>query len=418
MSSENGIAPDVATLRRLRTLSQFDDAQLESLSRSLTIEVAHKGDLLIPQGCTEDYSFYLLDGDIESRAADGKNRQIKSEPSADLEPIAQLRPSMFDVRAISMVKYLRIYRVQLTEFAQAMMQAVDEGVEIFEFDDSIGDNQLTLQLYEHISSGHLELPSLPDVAMKIQMAFESDTVEANSISRIIQSDPAITAKLIMVANSPLYRGQSATENVNAAVVRLGLESTRKLVLTYAVNDLFKAKSGGMKKRMRELWTHSRRVAAISRVLATLSKRFDPEQAQLAGLLHELGSVAILHYAQEHPELCDDDSKLDETLLSLHAFITGMLLRKWHFSDELVMVAEECDDWFRNHENEPDLCDLVLVAQMHSFIGTRYTGKVPPMTKLPALAKLGLGEIGPNESLKILDQSKDEIKEVEALLSGL
>ena len=109
----------------------------------------------------------------------------------------------------------------------------------------------------------------------------------------------------MIANSALYRGQAQIETLQQAVVRLGLETTRKQVMTYAVKELFQSKTAAMKAHMQRLWKHSQHVACLCRLLANHLKGFDLEQAQLAGLIHDLGEVAILQYAQQNDELRDN-----------------------------------------------------------------------------------------------------------------
>jgi HD-like signal output (HDOD) protein len=157
---------------------------------------------------------------------------------------------------------------------------------------------------------------------------------------------------------------------------------------------------------------------LSRILAGKLGGFDPEQAQLAGLVHDLGEIAILQYAQEHSNLCDDEEKLLRVVRNLRPQITGMLLSKWSFGGEFVSVGEESEDWFRNPSNEPDLCDLVMIAQYHSFIGTAEIGQLPPISKLPAFSKLGLNELSLSQIMEFMNESKQEIEQIEALLGDI
>jgi HD-like signal output (HDOD) protein len=267
-------------------------------------------------------------------------------------------------------------------------------------------------------SGNLKLPSLPSVAHRIQQAFADESVDAELICAILHSDPAITAKLIMIANSAFYRGQAQIESLQQAVVRLGLETTRKWVMTYAVKELFQSKSPDMKLQMQKLWKHSQHVASLCRLMAGNLKGFDVEQAQLAGLIHDVGEVAILQYAQEDEDLVNNTELLMSAVKKLRAQITGMLLNQWNFGAEFVTVGEECEDWFRNPGNEPDLCDLVLIAQYHALIGTPELKDLPPVQALPAFAKLGMGELSIDQIVEFLNQSRAEIEAIEANLAAV
>ncbi len=177
-------------------------------------------------------------------------------------------------------------------------------------------NQLAMQLFQDIIADNISLPAMPDVAFKIQRAFADDNYNATTIRELIQSDPAPSAKILRSANSALYRGNVAIESLQQAIVRMGMDTVRKQVLVYAA--LFQAKTSAMKTRMHKLWAKCRRVAAFSRVLALRLPRFDAESAQIAGLLSDLGSVAILQYAQENSDLYDNEKALNLTLAALRA----------------------------------------------------------------------------------------------------
>lgn len=416
---EGNSHPAIKDLKRIRCLSQFNDEQLAKLDNKLLLENGAKGECLIELGCSEQYSFYLISGSLEASSHDGGLTRFDGSEEGELFPIAQLRPSMYRVVAAEPVQYVKIYSSQLTEFAQQLQNDEVEGeIDVIEIDQSDEENELTIQLFQDLISGNLSLPSLPNVAQRIQQAFAEDSVNAESICTIIQSDPAITAKLIMIANSALYRGQAQIESLQGAVVRLGLETTRKQVMTYAVKELFQSKTSNMKSRMQKLWKHSQHVACMCRLLANHLPGFDLEQAQLAGLIHDLGEVAILQYAQQNDELRDNPELLLHAVESLRPQITGMLLNQWNFGPEFVTVGEECEDWFRNPADEPDLCDLVLIAQYHAMIGTPEMKKLPPVPTLPAFAKLGMGDLDVKQIIEFLTRSRAEIQAIEAHLGAI
>jgi HD-like signal output (HDOD) protein len=414
---EGNSHPDINDLKRIRSLSQFDEDQLTSLSNKLQLQNAGKNSCLIELGCSENYSLYLISGALNATTQDENLTRFESSTDGELFPIAQIRPSMYQVVASEPVQYLKIYANQLTEFAQRLENNNAE-MGVIEIEQSDEENALTIQLFQDLISGNLALPSLPNVAQRIQQAFADDAVNAESICTIIQADPAITAKLIMIANSALYRGQAQIESLQQAVVRLGLETTRKQVMTYAVKELFQGKTSAMKAHMQKLWKHSQHVACLCRLMANHLKGFDVEQAQLAGLIHDLGEVAILQYAQENEDLIGRPEVLLKAVKKLRPQITGMLLNQWNFGPDFVTVGEECEDWFRNPADQPDLCDLVLIAQYHAFIGTSEMKRLPPVPTLPAFAKLGMGDLDIVQIIEFLKRSRTEIQAIEAHLGAI
>ena len=414
---EGGSHPQIADLKRIRSLSQFDDAQLTSLAGKLELQHASKNSCLIERGCSESFSLYLIAGTLNATSQDENVTRFESNPASELFPIAQIRPSMYQVVASEPITYLKIYASQLTEFAQRLDNSDDE-MDVIEIEQSDEENALTIQLFQDLVSGNLKLPSLPSVAHRIQQAFADDAVNAESICTIIQADPAITAKLIMISNSALYGGQASIESLQQAVVRLGLETTRKQIMTYAVKELFQGKTSAMKAHMQKLWKHSQHVACLCRLMANHLKGFDLEQAQLAGLIHDLGEVAILQYAQDNEELIGNSALLLKAVKKLRPQITGMLLNQWNFAPEFVTVGEECEDWFRNPADQPDLCDLVLIAQYHAYIGSDEMKGLPPVPTLPAFAKLGMGDLDVRQIIEFLKRSRNEIQAIEAHLGAI
>lgn len=409
--------PDIASLRRIRNLSRFNNNQLGELATRLELSYAMPRECLIERGCSDAFSLYLIDGALEAVARDGKITRHESSPDGELLPIAQIRPSMYQVVADGPARYVTIGAELMNKVARLQeVEAQDADMEVVELDQTEEVNALTVQLFQDLLSGNLKLPSLPNVAHRIQQAFADDSVNAEIIGKLIQADPAITAKLIMIANSALYRGQSPIESLQQAVVRLGLETTRKQVMTYAVKELFQGKNATVQRLMQKLWKHSQHVACMSRLLANHLQGFDLEQAQLAGLIHDLGGVAVLHYAQQDDALCANQGLLLEAVDRLRPQITGMLLNQWNFGPEFVTVGEECEDWFRNPADEPDLCDLVLIAQYHAFIGTPEQRRLPPILTLPAFAKLGMGDFDVQQIIEFLKRSRNEIEAIEAHLA--
>jgi len=413
----NASKPDLSTLKKIRSLELFSDDQLNGLAQSLTINVANSGDHIIAAGDTGSYSLYILSGDAIGRAVDGITKKIKTRDDGWLQPVAQLRPSLYDVDAINTVHYLEISNEKLSELSKAL-ESENPEMEIKFIDQGETANRLTTELFQDILSEKIRLPTLPDIIVKIQQEFAKENCDLDRIHELIQSDPVITAYLLKHANSPLYQGSSPVESLRQAIVRLGMKAVQNHVIIIAATRLFQEKSVGMKKRMRQLWKNSRRVAAFSRVLAAKSGIFDPDAAQLAGLLSDLGVIAILEYAQEHNDQYDDENALDQTVKALRPQINSLLLQNWNLGDELVTVGEESRTWFRNNSVSTDLCDLVLIARYHSYLGTEQADQLPLLSKMPAYCKLKLTDFGPQDSIEFMKESQDEVAAIEQMLGTI
>jgi HD-like signal output (HDOD) protein len=205
--------------------------------------------------------------------------------------------------------------------------------------------------------------------------------------------------------------------VQNAVVRLGLSTTRQLVIGFTLRDLFQSRDPLLKRLMEEAWQQSLDVAAISFVLARQLRLFDPEEAMLAGLVSNIGVLSVLNYAQGYPQLLQDEALLRQWIDRLKGDVGAMVLEHWQFPGEIVEVARGCEEWGRCPGTRADLCDLVLVATLHSFIGKRRRNAPPRMDQVPAYQKLALGRLTPEMTLQVLVEAREQIEQARALLAA-
>lgn len=94
---------------------------------------------------------------------------------------------------------------------------------------SLDIEDIKIQLLDELNSGKLVLPGLSDIALRVRKIISSDDADVASVAKVIQSDIPLTARLIQVANSPLYRGVVKVDTCHNAISRLGLDVTRDLV---------------------------------------------------------------------------------------------------------------------------------------------------------------------------------------------
>jgi HD-like signal output (HDOD) protein len=414
------IYPDPTILAELEPLNGLNSTQLDLLACTQQVHSVPQGSRLLELGDTRSFSLYLLKGKLSLRSTDNRITEIDEQSHQARSPIAQLIPRQYEVIALTSVDYLMLDN-QILEGLLSDQRDAFTATEIHaeETQHSLDEteNLLCTALLDDLQNDCLVLPSLPDVAVRIGQAMREETTNASKLARIIQTDPAITTKLIRVANSPFYAGVSKVDSCSAAIVRLGSTTTHKLVLTLALRELFNSSSPELKQRMRELWEHSVKVSAVCFVLAKITGQFNPEHALLAGLLHDIGIVAILNYAAHFPEIANDAEKLSRVIHDMRGKIGGQILKEWDFMEDLVIVAEEAENWLRDDNQEPDYADLVIIAQLHSFIGTPQMSGLPTLDQVPALKKMGIRELTPKMSIKILDKAEEKIARAESLLKA-
>ncbi len=136
------------------------------------------------------------------------------------------------------------------------------------------------------------LPILPHVATQLLNIPDSPTVSPKDYERLIIQDTAMTAKVLRTANSPLFGGGGRITTLQRAMALLGFDTVRSICIMVSLQSSSATKALGVHFSTAAFWQHSITVACISKVIATVKHYPKPEEAFLAGLLHDIGKLAI------------------------------------------------------------------------------------------------------------------------------
>ncbi|MBK1722781.1 HDOD domain-containing protein [Thiocystis violacea] len=272
------------------------------------------------------------------------------------------------------------------------------------------------KLCQACKKDNLSLPTLPKVAKAIQDAMKDPDITSAKLARIVQMDMAVTGGLIRLANSVMYRAAQPIPDVRNAIIRLGMEVTRSAVVSMAMQQLFRSKNPLMKHRMKAAWNRSVHVSALSYVLARHCKGFNPEQAMLAGLVHDVGVIPILDYVSRAQIEVEED-ELEAAIIKLHIMVGELVVDYWGLGPEIVRVVRESGNWHRDGEDEPDYADIVLLARLYRLNQNESRGPLPRYDEVPAFSKLGLGHQDAGESVDVIAEAGEELSAVMAMLKG-
>ncbi|WP_434135951.1 HDOD domain-containing protein [Pseudomonas luteola] len=268
--------------------------------------------------------------------------------------------------------------------------------------------QVAQELNEAIENDQLVLPTLPEVALRVREAAEDPDVTSADMGKLIGNDTALTARIIKVVNSPLLRISNEITDLHTAINRLGINYTCNLAIGLAMEQMFQATTDAVDHKMREVWAKSTEIAGISYVLCKHFTRLSPDQAALAGLVHQIGVLPILTYAEEHRSLLANSLTLDRVIEEIHPKIGKRILKAWDFQESIVNVPQDYLDFERNTP-KVDYADIVQVAYLQSLSGTEHPLTKMDWTPIASFRKLGLDpstDIKADEDLgEALEQSK-------------
>lgn len=243
-------------------------------------------------------------------------------------------------------------------------------------------------LVKAIDNDDLVLPTLPEVALKIRQAAEDPDISISHLSKVIGGDTALSARLIKVVNSPLLRATQEVTDLHTAITRLGTNYSCNLAIGLVIEQIFHARSEVVERKMHDVWRRSLEVAGVSHALCRNHNQLKPDQAALGGLVHQIGVLPILTYAEDHYELLSDPISLNHLIKSIHPLLGDKLLRVWEFPEMLINVPGQYQDLERDSERL-DYVDVVQVAALYCHKGTDHPLAMVPLSTLPAFHKLHL-----------------------------
>jgi len=247
--------------------------------------------------------------------------------------------------------------------------------------------KITEDIITAIDNDTLVLPTLPEVALNVREITENEDSGIADLIDVINQDAALSARILKVCNSPLFRGANEINNLNMAVGRLGMQYTSSLAMGLAMEQMFQATSEMVDVRMREIWKRSTEVAGVCSVLARREGHLNPGQATLAGLVHAIGALPVLKYVEDH-DIQINSVMLDNLLDELQPVVGDKILEKWAFPAELRLVPKGSVD-FQRSVGQADYADLVMVALLQHVAGTDHPYNEMDWTQISAFQRLDI-----------------------------
>lgn len=271
-------------------------------------------------------------------------------------------------------------------------------------------------LAQELSSGKVDLPSFPDIALKVRKVLADDNVNLDIVVRVVGSEPALAARLLQVANSAAVNTTRTTvTDLRKAVQRIGLNMVRSAAMAFAMAQMKKSSElKGLEAPMASLWQRCTSVAAMAHVVARRLSKVNPDSALLAGLLHGVGELYILTRAHRHPALFSDRPAYEQIVRDWHISVAKALLENWEISEDIVKAIGEFEDLDRTHTGPADLSDVLTVAQL--LVSYQDYPESIELNMQGVSARKRMAMDGTSYSNLILE-SRDEIKELQEALGA-
>ena len=193
-----------------------------------------------------------------------------------------------------------------------------------------------------------DIATLPEIAIKIIKLVEDPNSTAQDLNNIITNDPALGARILKVVNSAFYGLPGQVGSINRAIVLLGLNAVKNIVVAASLAKLFRGGQVCENFNARDLWAHSIAVATATKQLAGRMDIGSPDEAFLAGLIHDLGImvevqarpakfVQAFEMFSVNPSATLRDAE-QAVIGATHEDFGAALCRQWKFPLSLIHVT--------------------------------------------------------------------------------
>jgi HD-like signal output (HDOD) protein len=283
-----------------------------------------------------------------------------------------------------------------TAAAQATKSTVD--AEAFAFVQALASE---------LSRGKVDLPSFPDIALRVRKVLADEEVSQEQVVRVVGSEPALAARLMQIANSAAlnFTGKPIND-LRTAINRMGHNMVRSAAIAFAMSQLKKVDSlKGLEKPLDDLWKSSAAVAAMSHAVAKRYSKVNPDTGMLAGLLHGIGKLYILTRSSKHPALFADQATYNQIVRDWHSPVAKALLENWDMAEEIVNAVSDYEDMERAHSGPVDLTDVLTVGNLLAAFKEHPESLEINMHDVAACKRMNIDRASYE---KLIDESETEI----------
>ena len=214
-------------------------------------------------------------------------------------------------------------------------------------------------------SGSVVFPTTFDLVVRLRKILEDPNASLDRIADVLKLEPLIAVRLVGLANSAAYRRRGPeVRDLKTAIQRLGLRSVRSAALAIALGQLIRSKDmAEFKDYALQLWEHSVGCAAAAWVVAAKLTRIDPEEAILAGLVHDLGAFYLLYRATRYPEFHGRQDTVRQLVAQWHESIGHSLLVALGMPEDMAEAIRDHDQPRPAPEVPRNLAEIVYVANV-------------------------------------------------------
>ncbi len=275
-------------------------------------------------------------------------------------------------------------------------------------------DEFTKLLTQELGSDSIELPSFPEVALRVRKALNNADISVDDVVRMVSAEPSLAVRLLQLANSVALNptGQRIVA-LRMAIARIGFNLARSATIAFAMSQMRRAEAWrGLEARFRVLWEESAQLAAMSHAVAKRVRGVNADLAMFSGMLHTVGKLFVLTRISRFPVLLDTPAFYADIERAWHARVARAILTRWELNAEVISGACEYEQAAQQRSGGPDLRDVLFAARYIATLAPEAPAPDPAIFSAPPFQRLGLD---PKSCRDLLAASAEEVASLKAAL---
>lgn len=229
-------------------------------------------------------------------------------------------------------------------------------------------NEQRFRMLEDIArelSNDIMFPTSFESVMRIRKALQDTDISLHKLATVVATDPMVSSRVLALGNSVIYnRGGVPIRTLAGAIERVGLQNVRIAALAAATKGLLLARQvADFQSFGDRLWQHSLHTAAAAYVFAKRRTKVSPDEALLAGMIHDIGAFYMIYRAAQYDELVQRPESMKHLVVDWHESIGQSVAMALGLPDAMVECVRDHDQPRALPESPSTLADIVYVANL-------------------------------------------------------
>lgn len=318
-------------------------AVLKKGIKDVTVKIVHDGDQAVEELSKSKFDLILSDWNMPKMTGVELLAKVRSVDTLKNIPFLMLTARGDKGSVVTALKSGVTEYIAKPFDNKILIEKVLSLLEKNNADKNVQEQSISNYLYQRLKNNDIEIPVMPEVALRAAELSKSDDVSFEELSGLISKDAALSSKIINVANSPHYRA-GHFDSIEDAITRIGLHDVSNLIVVISNKNMFSKASGFYEAKLTKLWEHSFATATCAKLISQKIGLANPDNVFTMGLLHDIGKLVLLtalFKLSQHRTI--DEQQVDDIIKLLHVKFGEVVVSAWNMPMSIMNVITHHHD---------------------------------------------------------------------------